>query len=312
MRLRPLLVCRTLISSQRGKPVLGYLPATTSPRTPTTHLNMSTKPTIPADYVVPTVWQYDATTMQPLHGSNVPTAGAQSTVPRPSGRHDIQLYGLATPNGMKASILLEELVEKIDNFEYDAFYVDIGRGDQFTSGHVEVNPNSKIPALYDQSNGARVFESGAILIYLAEKYQAFLPTDPVAKAECMSWVFFQTGAGPFYGGGGLTHFLNRAPMQWQYAIDRYTIETKRILDVLNQQLADKNYLCGDEYSIADIMHWGWTKSLIAMDYLDGQSYQNLNAWVDRIAQRPAVQKGVRVLGFGPDAVKERHSKADVP
>jgi GSH-dependent disulfide-bond oxidoreductase len=176
-------------------------------------LRMSPKPSYPEDYVVPDVWKYDEATMKPVHGSNLPMAGAQTEKELPKGEHDIQLYGLATPNGMKASIMLEELNE-LKGIEYDAFLINIGQGDQFTSGFVDVNPNSKIPAIYDQSNGARVFESGAILVYLAEKYDAFLPKDPAKKAECLSWVFFQVGAGPFYGGGGLSHFNGRAPMNW--------------------------------------------------------------------------------------------------
>ena len=272
---------------------------------------MTTKPTLPDDYVVPDVWNYDEAKMKPIHGSNLPTSGAQTDVARKTGDHDIQLYGMATPNGMKASILLEELNEAQD-VEYDAFYVDISQGDQFTSGFVQVNPNSKVPAIFDQSNGARIFESGAILVYLSEKYQAFLPTDPVKRAECMSWVFFQVGAGPYYGGGGLSHFKGRAPILWEYAIDRYTIETKRILDVLDKQLEGKSYLCGEEYTIADIMHWGWTKGLVANEFLNGSSYKNLVAWVERIGSRPAVKRGVRVLGYGADGIKERHSKADIP
>ena len=174
----------------------------------------TSKPSIPEDYTVPTVWKYDEDKMKPLHGSNIPKSGAQSDRLLPRGQHDVQLYGLATPNGVKASIFLEELVERDADFEYDAYLINIGDGDQFTSGFVSVNPNSKIPALYDRSNGARVFESGAILLYLAEKYGAFLPRDPVRKAECLSWVFFQVGAGPYYGGGGLSHFKGRAPMNW--------------------------------------------------------------------------------------------------
>lgn len=272
---------------------------------------MSTKPSIPEGYQVPAVWKYNEDTMKPIHGSNKPTSGAQTTVKRKSGSHDIQLYGLATPNGMKASIMLEEL-NLAKGIEYDAYLINIGEGDQFTSGFVEVNPNSKIPALFDQSNQARVFESGAILQYLAEKYDFLLPKDPAKKAECMSWVFYQVGAGPYYGGGGMSHFKRSAPIQWEYAIDRYTIETKRIMDVLDQQLEGKDYLCGDEYTIADIMHYGWTKALVSQEYLDGASYKNLVAWVARVGDRPGVKRGVRVLAYsGDDAVKERHSRADV-
>lgn len=269
------------------------------------------KPSLPENYEVPKVWKYDEATMKPVHGSNIPTSGAQETKELPRGKHDIQLYGLATPNGVKANIMLEELVERDPNFDYDAYFIHIGKGDQFTSGFVEVNPNSKIPALYDQSNKARVFESGAILMYLAEKYGAFLPTDPAKKAECLSWVFFQVGAGPYYGGGGLSHFLRSAPVKWEYAIDRYTIETKRILDVLDKALEGKSYLCGDEYTIADIMHYKWTKALIEQEYLDGSSYKNLQRWVASIDKRPAVIRGSLLLGFSDDAVKERHSRKDL-
>jgi GSH-dependent disulfide-bond oxidoreductase len=172
------------------------------------------KPSYPVDYKVPDVWVYNEESMKPIHGSNLPTSGAQTTKELPKGEHDIQLYACATPNGVKASILLEEICD-LKGIEYDAWFIDFGQGDQFTSGFVKVNPNSKIPAIYDQSTGARVFESGAILIYLAEKYDAFIPKDPVGKAECMSWVIFQTGAAPSYGGGGLAHFKNgAAPMNW--------------------------------------------------------------------------------------------------
>ena len=177
--------------------------------------NSDVKPSIPSDYQVPKVWKYDAETMKPVHGSNLPTSGQQTDKELPRGKHPIQLYGLGTPNGIKASIMLEELVDLLgESFEYDAFLVNIMNGDQFTSGFVGVNPNSKIPALLDQSNGGRVFESGAILMYLAEKYGKLMPTDPAKKAECMSWVFFQTGAGPYYGGGGLGAFNGKAPMNW--------------------------------------------------------------------------------------------------
>ena len=168
----------------------------------------------PEFYKVPDVWAYNEETMKPAHGSNLPTSGAQTDKELPRGEHEIQLYGLATPNGMKVSIFLEELSD-LKGVDYDAWFINIGQGDQFTSGFVDVNPNSKIPAIFDQSNGARVFESGAILLYLAEKYDEFLPKDPALKAECMSWVFFQVGAGPHYGGGGLSHFKNGgAPMNW--------------------------------------------------------------------------------------------------
>lgn len=272
-------------------------------------MSTNEKPNYPETYSIPDVWKYNEDTMKPVHGSNLPTSGALSEKDLPKGDHEIQLYGLATPNGAKASIMLEEINE-LKGIEYDAYFINIMDGDQFTSGFVAVNPNSKIPAIYDTSNGARVFESGAILIYLAEKYDAFLPKDPVAKAECISWVFFQVGAGPYYGGGGLSHFKGRAPMNWEYAIDRYTIETKRLLDVLNKALESKEYLCGDEITIADFMHWNWTKRLVEQEFLDGSSYTNLVKWVKKIGDRPAVIRGQRVLGFGDNGLKERHSRAD--
>ncbi|CAB9498159.1 GST-like protein SMU_1296 [Seminavis robusta] len=272
--------------------------------------HMNPKPSIPEGYTIPQVWKYNEETMKPVHGSNIPKSGPQSDKELPRGSHDIQLYGLGTGNGVKASIMLEELVEMDETFDYDAYTINIMKGDQFTSGFVAVNPNSKIPAIFDQSTGARVFESGAILVYLAEKYGKLMPTDLAKKAECLSWVFFQVGAGPYYGGGGLSHFKGRAPKNWEYAIDRYTIETKRILDVLDKALEGKQYLCGDEYTIADIMHWKWTSGLISQEYLDGASYSNLQRWSKTVAERPAVKRGERVLGWGSDAIPERHSRAD--
>jgi GSH-dependent disulfide-bond oxidoreductase len=175
---------------------------------------INSKTSIPEDYQIPKVWKYNAETMKPVHGTNLPNSGAQIDKELSLGSHDIQLYGLATPNGIKASIMLEELVELDESFDYDAYEVNIMKGDQFSTGFVAVNPNSKIPAIYDQSNNARVFESGAILIYLAEKYGKLIPTDPARKAECLSWVIFQVGSGPYYGGGGLSHFNGRAPANW--------------------------------------------------------------------------------------------------
>lgn len=269
----------------------------------------SEKPGIPEGYQVPDVWKYDEATMKPVHGANLPKSGAQVQKDLPQGEHEVQLYTLGTPNGLKACIMCEELNE-LKGIEYDAWFIHIGEGDQFTSGFVGVNPNSKIPAMFDKSTGARVFESGAILMYLAEKYDAFLPKDPIKRAECMSWTFFQAGAGPYYGGGGLAHFKGRAPKNWEYAIDRYTIETKRILDVMEKNLEGKQYFCGDEITIADFMNWKWTSNLLDQEYLDGKSYANLNAWAKRVGDRPAVQRGVRVTGFGEGAVRERHSRKD--
>lgn len=267
------------------------------------------KASTPTYYKVPTAWKYDTPSMKPVHEFNFPTSGSHTEKDLSKGKHDIQLYGFATLNGMKVSIMLEELND-LKGIEYDAWFIKIGVGDQFTRGFVGVNQNSKIPAILDQSNNTWVFESGTILAYLAEKYDAFLPQDPVQKAECLSWVFFQGNAGPYNGGEGLSHLHNSTPMMWEYAIDRNTKKTKRIMDVMDKHLEGKDYFVGNNFSIADIMHYGWNKRLVERDHLESSSYQNLMAWVERISSRPAVQRGARVLSWGDDGLKERHSKAD--
>jgi len=266
--------------------------------------------TLPEEYSVPAVWKFEGNAAATA-GSNHPTAGARTEAELPRGEHDLQLYSLGTPNGLKISILLEELND-LSGVEYDAWKINIGTGDQFSSGFVAVNPNSKIPALLDYSTSPpiRVFESGSILLHLAEKYGAFVPKDPAKRAEMFSWLFFQVGGAPSLGAFG--HFYRTAPVKIEYAIDRFTLEAKRQLSVLDQHLADKSYVCGDEFTIADIALFPW---IIALDrsreFLQLDDYANVAKWSDRIAARPAVKRGRRVLAFGgDDALPERHSRAD--
>jgi GSH-dependent disulfide-bond oxidoreductase len=253
---------------------------------------------------------------------NRPTAGATHQKELPIGKHPLQLYSLATPNGVKVTILLEELLAKgIKQAEYDAWYIDINEGDQFGSGFVEVNPNSKIPALMDHSTApaTRIFESGAIMVYLAEKFDAFIPNDPSEKAECLSWLFWQMGSAPFLG-GGFGHFYAYAPEKFEYPINRYAMEVKRQLDVLDRNLAERKCLCGDEYNIADMAVYAWYGVLVqgklydAGEFLDVKSYKNVIRWSEEIKQRPAVKRGRRVnRGWGVESlqVRERHSASDL-
>jgi GST-like protein len=253
---------------------------------------------------------------------NRPTAGAQQEKELPVGEHPLQLYSLATPNGVKVTVLLEELLAIGKPAEYDAWLVNIGSGDQFGSGFVAINPNSKIPALLDRSTAppTRVFESGAILLYLAEKFGAFVPpqSEPSARAECLSWLFWQMGATPFLG-GGFGHFYAYAPEKLEYPINRYTMEVKRQLDVLDRDLADRRFLCGDEYTIADIVNWPWYGGLVlhnlydAEVFLEAKSYKNVVRWAEEISERPAVRRGERVnKAWGPEELRvpERHSARD--
>ena len=273
-------------------------------------------------YVPPTVWTWDTENGGKFANINRPTAGAQQEKELPVGEHDLQLYSLATPNGVKVTVLLEELlaIGKSDA-EYDAYTINIGDGDQFGSGFVAANPNSKIPALVDRSTNppTRIFESGAILVYLAEKFGAFLPTEPSARAECMSWLFWQMGSVPFLG-GGFGHFYAYAPEKWEYPINRYAMEVKRQLDVLDQNLASRQFLCGDEYNIADMANYAWYGAMVlgklyeAAEFLDVASYTNVVRWAAEIHSRPAVQRGRRVnRAWGPeeDQVLERHSASDL-
>jgi len=249
----------------------------------------------------------------PMAAMNQPTAGARFEEELPKGEHPIQLYSLGTPNGQKVTILLEEL-----GIEYDAWKIPIMELKQFSSGFVEVNPNSKIPCMrdFDPVGGGeplRVFESGSILLYLAEKYGRFIPSDPRKKVEMTNWLMWQMGSAPSIG-GGFGHFYKYAPIHIEYAVDRFSLETKRLLDVLDKHLADKEYVCGDEYTIADMAIMPWIRCIVvgyaAGEFLQVDSYTNVNAWMERLNARKAVQRGLRVNGFSEDAVQHRHSKAD--
>ena len=272
-------------------------------------------------YTPPKVWQWDKESGGRFANINRPIAGATHDKELPVGEHDLQLYSLATPNGVKVTVLLEEFLELgIKEAEYDAYLINIGEGEQFGSGFVAINPNSKIPALLDRSTTppTRVFESGAMLVYLAEKFGAFLPTEPSARAECLSWLFFQMGSAPYIG-GGFGHFYAYAPEKFEYPINRFAMETKRLLDVLNRHLSDRQYLCGDEYTIADIANYAWYGALVgqniyeAAEFLDVKSYTHVIRWTKEIEARPAVQRGRRVnKSWGPEEERliERHSAGD--
>jgi GST-like protein len=275
-----------------------------------------------SSYTPPAVWKWDMESGGRFAKINRPIAGATHEKELPVGQHPLQLYSLATPNGVKVTVLLEELLAIGKGAEYDAYLVNIGNGDQFGSGFVAVNPNSKIPALLDRSTTppTRVFESGAILLYLAEKFGAFVPTQasPSARAECLSWLFWQMGAAPFLG-GGFGHFYAYAPAKWEYPINRYTMEVKRQLDVLDRNLADRRFLIGDEYTIADMANWPWYGELVrgglygAAEFLDVASYKNVVRWAQEISERPAVRRGERVnKAWGPEELRvpERHSARD--
>ncbi len=272
------------------------------------------------EYVPPTVWQWEAKSGGQFANINRPIAGATHEKTLEVGKHLLQLHSLATPNGQKVTIMLEELLAMgIREADYDAYLINIGEGDQFSSGFVDINPNSKIPALMDHSTTppTRVFESGAILQYLAEKFDALVPTDHQAKTECRNWLFWQMGSAPYLG-GGFGHFYAYAPTKMQYPIDRFTMETKRQLDVLDKHLADNTYMAGEEYSIADIAIWTWYGNLVlgnlynAAEFLDVASYQHVVRWAKLIEQRPAVKRG-RVVNrsFGDGAqLHERHDASD--
>ncbi|MBT2244119.1 glutathione-dependent disulfide-bond oxidoreductase [Sphingobium sp. BHU LFT2] len=272
-------------------------------------------------YTPPAVWIWDKDKGGAFANINRPIAGATHDKPLPVGPHPLQLYSLGTPNGQKVTILLEELLEAgVTQAEYDAWLIRIGDGDQFGSGFVEVNPNSKIPALMDHSVSPpqRVFESGAILLYLAEKFGKFLPTDPAKRTAALSWLFWQMGSAPILG-GGFGHFFAYAPEKYEYPINRYTMEVKRQLDVLDRHLAENDYLAGDEYSIADIAVWPWYAGVLlnrvygAAEFLDAGSYKNVLRWANQIDARPAVKRG-RIVNKtnGPleDQLHERHDAGD--
>ncbi len=274
-----------------------------------------------ADYVPPKVWVWNKPSGGRFASINRPVAGATHDKDLPVGEHPLQLYSLATPNGVKVTVMLEELLALGHRgAEYDAWMIRISEGEQFGSGFVAVNPNSKIPALLDRSGPKpiRVFESGAILLYLAEKFGALLPTDAATRAECLSWLFWQMGSAPYLG-GGFGHFYAYAPVKIEYAIDRFAMEVKRQLDVLDRRLAETSYLAGDAYSIADIAVWPWygalAKGLVygAGEFLQVQDYKNVQRWADAIAQRPAVQRGRMVnRGWGEPSTQlhERHDASD--
>ena len=274
-----------------------------------------------SDYMPPKVWKWDAPSGGAFSKINRPIAGPTHEKALPVGRHPLQLYSLATPNGVKVTVLLEELLALgHSGAEYDAWIVNIMEGEQFGSGFVAVNPNSKIPALVDHSlpKPTRVFESGAILLYLAEKFGAFIPEDPTARAECLSWLFWQMGSAPYLG-GGFGHFYRYAPFRIEYAINRYTMEVKRQLDVLDRRLADNRFMCGDDYTIADMAIWPWYGALVAnrvyeaAEFLDAKSYTHVNRWEREIAKRPAVIRGRMVnRTSGPlnEQLRERHDAGD--
>lgn len=274
-----------------------------------------------SDYTPPKIWAWDKQNGGRFANTNRPIAGATHEKELPIGKHPLQLYSLATPNGVKVTVMLEELLELgHSGAEYDAWLIDIGEGDQFGSGFVAVNPNSKIPALMDHSGSQpiRIFESGAILVHLAEKFEAFFPIGVAKRAECLSWLFWQVGSAPFLG-GGFGHFYNYAPAKIEYAIDRYAMEVKRQLDVLDQHLADARYLAGDCYTIADMAIWPWYGILVkgeiydAGEFLQVNEYKHVKRWSDEISQRPAVKRGRmvnRTWGVPSSQLRERHDASD--
>ena len=272
-------------------------------------------------YTPPKVWKWDADKGGKFASINRPVAGATHEKVLPVGKHPLQLYSLATPNGVKVTIMLEELLAKgFEGAEYDAHLIKINEGDQFSSGFVEVNPNSKIPALMDYGTSVpvRVFESGSILLYLAEKFKAFISADIAKRTECLSWLFWQMGGGPVLG-GGFGHFYAYAPEKYEYPINRYAMEVKRQLDVLDRQLAKHQYISGSEYTIADMAIWPWYGALLtnkvyeAAEFLEAHTYTNVLRWTEEIAQRPAVQRGRmvnRVSGKPQEQLHERHDAID--
>lgn len=274
------------------------------------------------EYVPPPVWRWDKASGGKFANINRPIAGPTSDRALPVGRHPLQLYSLGTPNGQKVTILLEELLALgHEGAEYDSWLIDISEGDQFSTGFVAINPNSKIPALVDRSGPepVRIFESGAILLWLTEKFGAFLPPQGAARAECLSWLFWQMGAGPFIG-GGFGHFYAYAPMKIEYAIDRYAMEAKRQLDVLDRRLAESEYVAGPDYTIADIAIFPWYGALARSEiygdsgtFLQVQDYRHLQRWTEAVAARPAVRRGRmvnRTSGDPSGQLRERHEASD--
>ncbi len=274
-------------------------------------------------YTPPKVWTWDAESGGKFANINRPVAGPTHDQALPVGKHPLQLYSLATPNGVKVTIMLEELLARgFEGAEYDAHLIKITEGDQFGSGFVSVNPNSKIPALLDNSASPpiRVFESGSILLYLAEKFGAFIPQDVAQRTECLSWLFWQMGSAPMLG-GGFGHFYAYAPEKYEYPINRYAMEVKRQLDVLDRQLANNQYIAGDEYSIADMAIWPWYGALVtnqvyqAAEFLEAHTYRNVLRWTEEIGERQAVKRGRivnRTWGEPHEQLPERHSSDDFP
>ncbi|NOD97041.1 glutathione-dependent disulfide-bond oxidoreductase [Ruegeria sp. HKCCD6228] len=272
-------------------------------------------------YTPPTVWTWDSKSGGQFANINRPIAGATHDKDLPVGRHPLQLYSLATPNGVKVTVMLEELLALgHEGAEYNAWLINIGEGDQFSSGFVEANPNSKIPALWDRSGDkpVRVFESASILFHLAEKFGAFLPASGPERTEVMNWVFWQMGSAPYLG-GGFGHFYAYAPEKWEYPINRFAMETKRQLDVLDRELAEKTFIAGENYSIADMAIWPWYGQLVlgrlysAAEFLDVESYKNVMRWAKAIDARPAVQRGRmvnRAFGEPHTQLHERHDASD--
>lgn len=271
-------------------------------------------------YTPPKVWTWDAESGGQFASINRPIAGATHDKDLPKGKHPLQLYSLATPNGVKVTVMLEELLAAGHSAaEYDAWYIDINQGDQFSSGFVEVNPNSKIPALLDTTTGTRVFESGAILLYLAEKFGAFLPRDVAGRTEALNWLFWLQGSAPNLG-GGFGHFYAYAPEKFEYPINRFAMEAKRQLDVLDRNLADRRFLAGEEYTIADMATAPWYGRMVkgkaydAGEFLDVGTYKNVIRWADEIFERPAYQRGQKVnatWGEPHEQLRERHDAADI-
>jgi GST-like protein len=270
-------------------------------------------------YTPDKVWVWNEESGGRFANINRPIAGSTHDKELPVGEHPLQLHSLGTPNGVKVTIMLEELLALgHTGAEYDAWLINIGDGDQFSSGFVEINPNSKIPALLDTTATPpiRVFESGAILIYLAEKFGEFLPPDGAARAECMSWLMWLMGSAPYLG-GGFGHFYAYAPEKWKYPIERYTMEIKRQLDVLDRNLAERQFLSGDEYNISDIATYPWYGQLVltglydSKDFLEVESYTNVTRWASQIHQRPAVKRGRRVNRVSASGVNERHAASDL-
>lgn len=270
-------------------------------------------------YVPPKVWQWEKETESRFANINRPIAGSTHDKALPVGKHALQLYSLATPNGVKVTMLLEELLAiGKEGAEYDAWLINIGDGDQFGSGFVDINPNSKIPALVDHSTPqpTRIFESGAIMLYLAEKFEAFVPMQEPGRAECMSWLFWQIGSAPYLG-GGFGHFYAYAPEKWEYPINRFAMEIKRQLDVLDRGLTSRRFLCGEDYTIADMAIYSWYGQLVltglyeSKEFLDVDSYTNLVRWATEIHERPATRRGRKVNRASKSGIAERHDASDL-